>query len=274
MPSESTLKQYASRMAILGKAGIDPVTEPQKLLKWFDETKQGASSQKLYLSAVKNSNPEKFPKVLQDKINELYQAQNKRDMEQKLTEKQEKQFVKWEEITDASKKLAEKVDKTDSQWRQHLVMSLYTLNAPVRADYGDMKVFTRISKKRKGNELVWRKKNPVFVFRDYKTAKTYGDVTIPVSKALQQVIRDWFEHLGGIPEYLFGVASNSNALSAYIQETMKKLTGKEAGVSLIRHAYITHVFPSLKSLVAKEELSRKMLHSRALQEKYNLPESS
>ena len=74
MPSESTLKQYAMRMAILTKAGLNPAENPKSFLTWMDENKHGASSQKVYLSAVKNSNPEIFPKMLQDKLNEMLQA--------------------------------------------------------------------------------------------------------------------------------------------------------------------------------------------------------
>lgn len=268
MPSESTLKQYASRMEILKKAGIDAFTNPSALLKWFETQKQGASSQKLYLSAVKNADPEKFPKVLQDKINELYEQQNKKDSEQVLTAKQQDNFVKWEDIVAVQKKLADLPDKSQSKWRQYLITSLYTLNAPVRADYGEMEVFPKYNKKRTGNELIWNK-NPKFIFRVYKTAKTYGEVVIPVSKQLQAVIRGWFEFLGGTPKYLLGAASSTpSTFAGYITDVFRKHTGKEVGVSLIRHSYITHMFPKLKSIKQKEELAKKMLHSKELQEKY------
>lgn len=268
MPSESTLKQYASRMKILKDAGIDPVAEPEKVLKWFEEQKQGESSQKLYLSAVKNASGEKFPKVLQDKINELYEKQNKKDSDQVLTTKQQDNFVKWEDLLAVQKKLEGKENKTQSKWRQYLIASLYTLNAPVRADYGEMEVFPKANKKRTGNELIWNKK-PSFIFRVYKTAKTYGTVRIPVSKQLQTVIRGWFEFLGGTPKYLLGSSSSTpSTFAGYVNDVFRKYTGKEVGVSLIRHSYITHMFPKLKSIKQKDALAKRMLHSRELQEKY------
>lgn len=284
MPSESTLKQYQSRIKILTDAKID-LADP---LQWFEDTKQGLSSQKLYLSAIKwymTENKQEFPKSLQDKINELYKKQNEKAEKQELTEKQEKQFVEWSKVIEASKKLAEKQEKTDNEWREHLILSLYTLNPPVRADYGEVQVFPKRNKKRTtGNELIWRKNKPVFVFRDYKTAKTYGEVELPVSKPLQKVIASWFAHLGKTPKYLLGkyVAnkydpdqpSNPLALSHSVQEIMKKHTGRDAGISLLRHAYITHTFPDLKTIQAKNDLSRRMLHSKTLQEQYNLPAKS
>lgn len=268
MVADSTLKQYALRIEKLKKAGVDAIGKPEDLMKWFEAEKLGASSQKVYLSAVKNSNPEKFPKVLQDKLNELYADQNKKDLEQKLTDKQEKNFVKWEELMAVQKKLADMENKSDSKWKQYLITSLYTLTPPVRADYGEMQVFNKYNKKRTGNELIWNK-SPKFIFRVYKTAKNYGEVKLSIPKPLQKVIREWFEHLGSVPAYLLGSAPSSpNSFAVYVQDTFRKHTGKEVGVSLIRHAYITHMFPKLKTLKQKQDLSTRMLHSRDLQEKY------
>lgn len=266
MPSESTLKQYAMRMNILARDGVDP-HDAEALFAWFDRKGHGASSQKVYLSAIKNSNPEAFPKVLQDTLNKLYAEQTKKEMRQTLTEKQQTNFVKWPELMAVQKRLAEAA-KTSLQWKQYLVVSLYTLTPPVRADYGEMEVHTRRDKKRTGNELIWNSK-PTFVFRKYKTAKTYGVVELPVPKPLVAVILEWFEHLGGVPKYLLGeTASSPNTFAVYVAETFKRLTGKEVGVSLIRHSFITHMFPTLKTIKQKQEIATRMLHSRDLQEKY------
>lgn len=266
MPSASTLKQYAMRMNILARDGVDPHSATE-LFAWFDRQGQGPSSQKLYLSAIKNFDPEGFPKVLQDRLNKLYAEQTKKEMTQTLSDKQTTNFVKWEELTAVQTKLAG-MQKTDAQWKQYLVVSLYTLTAPVRADYGEMEVHTRRDKSRTGNELIWNTK-PTFIFRQYKTAKTYGVVELPVPKPLVRVIQQWFDHLGGVPQYLLGeTSSSSNTFAAYVAQTFRKYTNKEVGVSLLRHSFITHRFPDLKTIAQKQDLATKMLHSRDLQEKY------
>jgi len=204
-------------------------------------------------------------KELQDRLNELYKKQNEKDLEQKLTDKQEQNFVKWEDILAVQKKLADMENKSDSKWRQYLIVSLYTLNAPVRADYGEMEVFPKYNKKRTGNELIWKKTKPEFVFRVYKTAKTYGEVRIPLSKPLQKVVGEWFNHLGGTPKYLLGdTPSSPNTLATYIFDTMRKHTGKEVGVSLIRHSYITHIFPKLKSTQGQAETYHARCYTHAI----------
>jgi hypothetical protein len=267
MVAERTINQYTISNRKLNEAGIN-VTKPEQVLEYFEMTGLSVSSQKVYLSAIKYSNPESFHKTLQDKLNELYKNQNERDMKQQLTKKQELNFVAWKDILAVQKKLATIQSKTDTDYKQYLVASLYTLNAPVRADYGEMEVFAKYNKTRTGNELIWNK-SPRFIFRVYKTAKTYGEVKIPVSKALQRVITAWFTHLGATPKYLLGeTPSNSNTFAVYIQETFKKHTGKVVGVSLLRHSYITYIFPKLKTLTQKQAVAKRMLHSRDLQEKY------
>lgn len=266
MPSESTLKQYAMRMNILARDGVNPHS-PSELFAWFDRQGHGASSQKVYLSAIKNADPAGFPKILQDKLNELYVEQNKRDVKQVLTEKQQQNFVKWSELLAVQRRLAEQ-EKTMAQWKQYLVVSLYTLTPPVRADYGAMEVHTRRDKSRTENELIWNSK-PTFIFRKYKTAKTYGEVELPVPKPLADIIRQWFGMLGGVPTYLLGDAEMTpNTFAVYVARVFKTYTGKEVGISLIRHSYITHAYPSLRTIAQKQKLATQMLHSRDLQEKY------
>jgi hypothetical protein len=266
MPSESTLKQYAMRMAILAKAGVD-IRTPTDVFTWLESNGHGLSSQKLYIASIQNTLGTTSPPAYREKIKDIFKVLKEKESKQLLTDKQQSNFVKWTDLLAAQTKLAG-MQKSDVQWKQYVVVSLYTLNAPVRADYGAMEVHTRRNKSRTENELIWNSK-PTFIFRKYKTAGGYGVVEIPVSKPLVAVLKEWFEHLGSVPKYLLGeTATSSNTFAVYIAETFKKHTGKSLGVSLIRHSYITHVYPTLRSLAKKEELARRMLHSTERQERY------
>lgn len=259
--SATTIKQYASRISILGKAGVDYIADPPSLFKWFAETNQGESSQKLYLSAIKNQSSAPFPTIFQDKINELYAKQNEKEKDQKLSAKQEEKYIDYNKLV-ATQKALKGVKGFE---RDYLVASLYILQMPVRADYGDMKVFKSYNKKRTGNEFIF-KKNPEFVFREYKTAKTYGEVRIPVSPAMANVIKEYFAHLGHTPMYLLG---DEPITPSGFAGAVERVFG--VGVGLIRKAFVTHIFPSLKTIHEKQLVADRMLHSRELQEKYNLP---
>jgi hypothetical protein len=85
------------------------------------------------------------------------------------------------------------------------------------------------------------------------------------------VIREWFDRLGAVPKFLLGKEYTPAQLSEKVQAIFKDYTGKEVGVSLLRHAYITSVYPTLTTIKQKEDLARRMLHSATLQEQYNLP---
>lgn len=267
MVADSTLKMYGIAIKKFKEANID-IRKPADVFKWFEDKNFSISTQKTYISAIQHELGAEAMKEYKDKISEIFEVIKKKESKQLLTDKQQDNFVKWEDILAVQKKLAGLENKSDSKWRQYLVVSLYTLNAPVRADYGEMEVFPKYNKKRTGNELIW-KKNAEFVFRVYKTSKGYGEVRIPVSKALRSVIAEWFEHLGKTPKYLLGDEPiKPNSLTTYVQDTMRKHTGKEVGISLIRHSYITHVYPSLKSLEQKQKLAKLMLHSAERQERY------
>jgi hypothetical protein len=272
--SATTKKQYENRISLLGQAGVDYIADPPSLFKWFAETNQGESSQKLYLSAIKNQSSAPFPTIFQDKIKELIKKQNEKATDQKLSAKQEEKYIAYDKLV-ATQKALKGVKGFE---RDYLIASLYILQMPVRADYGDMKVFKSYNKKRTGNEFIF-KKNPEFVFREYKTAKTYGEVRIPVSLEMLNVIKGYFAHLGRTPMYLVGsVKSGSGEIldepltPSGFAGAVERVFG--VGVSLIRHAFITEIFPSLKSLPAKNFVAERMLHSRTLQEQYNLPDKN
>jgi hypothetical protein len=270
--SEASKKKYDQAIKRLEDAKLD-LDKPKEVIAWI-RTKGEGSAQKTYLSAIKyhlgsRPKPFYFPKEYQNEIDRLYKGQNEKDKNQELSEKQSENFVPYDRLLEVQRYWADKTDKSDSQWKKYVVASLYTLNAPVRSDYGEVRVYGRTDSRRStGNELIWRKKKPVFIFRDYKTSADYGVVSIPLSKELTAVIGEWFGHLGKVPKYLLDDKLTSNALLGHIEDAFVS-TGKKVGVNLLRHAYIVHHYPRLKSIKEKEELARRMLHSKERQELYN-----
>lgn len=274
---DSTQKKYDQAVKRLIDAGLDLSNAPSVLAYLArpppgEEKPLSESAQKQYLSAIKQYMSRKnldFPKEYQVEIDRLYHRQSEKETEQNITEKQKANFLPYTTLLRIQQKLQELPDKTDKQWMNLLVASLYTLNAPVRADYGDMVVVKKSSPK-KGNQLVWGQKTGArFIFKEYKTAGDYGDVSVPVSPELHKVIEDWFGHLGKTPKYLLGEKTTPNNLLVAIANAFGSRTqAKHIGINLLRHAYITHMFPTLDTIKKKDDLARRMLHSRARQELY------
>jgi hypothetical protein len=265
----TTIKKYEQALKRIEDAGKE-LDKPAEVIEWI-RTKEG-TAQKVYYSAIKYHlarPPFVFPEEYQEELNRLYKLQNEKDGNQQLSEKQVSNFVPYPDLLAVQQKLEAKTDKSDNDWKDYIVASLYTLQPPVRADYGEVRVVKKRSATRTGNELVWGQKGgDYFVFREYKTKSTYGVVEVRVSPALHDAIASWFLHLGKTPSTLLGRVVTPNDLLGLINHAFRS-TKKVVGVDLLRHAYIKHHFPQLTTIKQKEELAMKMLHSRQAQEEYN-----
>lgn len=272
--SEASKKKYDQAIKRIKDAGLDIEKQTKEVIAWI-KTKGANSAQLTYYAALKYElgkldKPFAMPKPYQDEIDRLAEIQNSKQNDQALTEKQVTNFVPYEDLLAVQQKLAAKEDKSDADWKDYLIASLYTLQPPVRADYGEITVSRkRRTNSRKGNELIWgQKQGDYFVFREYKTKGAYGTVEVRVSPALHSVIEQWFAHLGKTPKYLLGRSVTPNDLLGLIQHAFRS-TKKTIGINLLRHAYIKHHYPQLTTIKQKEELAMKMLHSKEKQEQYN-----
>ena len=270
--SDASKKKYDQAITRLKTAGYNIEEQPKEVIEWV--RKQGGNSaQIVYYSAIKYElnklqKPFPVPREYQDEIDRLAGKQKEAQKSQVLSEKQQTNFVPFADLLAVQERLAAKEDKSDGDQKDLLIASLYTLQPPVRADYGEVKVFARRSSKRTGNELIYgQKKGAYFVFREYKTAKTYGDMEVRVAPALLSVITGWFEHLGKTPKHLLGRPVTPNDLLGLINHAFRS-TKKDIGVNLLRHAYITNFMKTPRTIKEREELAMKMLHDKDTQEKY------
>ena len=272
--SETSKKKYDQAIARLKTAGYNIETQPREVIEWV-KTQGANSAQIVYYSAIKYEmnkadKPGPVPKEYQDELDRLSGERKVSSKSQVLSERQKPNFVPFPELMAAQERLAAKQEKSDTDWRDYLIASLYTLQPPVRLDYGQIEVFGKRSLSRKGNELIWGQKSkpPYFVFRVYKTAKTYGAVEVKVAPALAKVITEWFAHLGDKPpKYLMGRAVEPADLHDMVRHAFRS-TKKDIGVNLLRHAYITEFMKTPRTIKEREELAMKMLHDKETQEKY------
>jgi len=272
--TESSKKKYDQAIKRLKDAGYDIETQPREVIEWVKQQVKTDSAQIVYYSAIKYEmnkadKPGSVPREYQDELDRLSGQRKVASKSQELSERQKPNFVPFPELMEVQQRLAAKQDKSDADWKDYLIASLYTLQPPVRADYGQVEIFGKRSLSRTGNELIWGQKSkpPYFVFRVYKTAKTYGAVEVKVSPAMAGVITDWFAHLGSTPKYLLGRAVEPADLLPLIKHAFRS-TKKDIGVNLLRHAYITEFMKTPRTIKEREELAMKMLHDKETQEKY------
>lgn len=285
---ESTLAEYKKKLDKIQRDDVD-LDDVVGIMAWLDKSGFGDSTKKSYLSAIKYDIMRKgtaFPDVLQKELNRLYGNQNAVASSQLMTPKQQERMVDWETVKAKTKKYiadynvvpmsgkgsrVERPDGADYDERVWIA-GLYVYQAPVRADYGDMLVSNNKSAGDDvGNELVMRgREDSYFMFRDYKTASTYGNVEIILEPEMWDLFGgEWFKKAYG-GEHIFA-GKTSKQFSQMVLDTFEEILGvKGFGVSMLRHSYIMYMFPKLKSIRQKEELAKSMLHSRLTQETYNL----
>ena len=270
--AENTIKRYTIALKKLEEAGFEIKEEPEKVVAYLQEKYTKYNTRKSFLSAIYSAYPDNasIPKIYRDAMKKEFELQKVKEESQELTPEQDANYLPWKDIVAVQKQLKDKKDKTSTEWLEYLVVSLYTLTSPVRADYGNMKV-VKTSRDRVKFNLFVNINKPHFLFREYKTAGTYGQVKVPVPKPLVNVITEWFEYINQIPEFLLGEKYNPVVLSNFIRRTFKKYTDKSVGINLLRHAYITEYLPTLKTIKKKNEVARRMMHSKDTQELYNLP---
>jgi hypothetical protein len=145
----------------------------------------------------------------------------------------------------------------------HLLVSLYTLQAPMRLDYCGMKVVTTHPETKDGNYLVMSDK-PYFIFTQYKTAKRYGVVIKEVPKALVVVLK---RYLKGHPtEVLFSMSEG--AFSKLIGDVFMKHTTKRLTCQILRHSYVSYIKRNDRTIKEQIKLSKDMLHSVGMSDIY------
>jgi hypothetical protein len=251
--------------------------------------KLALSTRRAYLTAVLvvlgaykkeefNSVLEKYRKRLQDLNNEYNEKINSHEK----TEKQSKNWVSLKQLNKVrnfyKKELEEKgimkketLNRRESDLLQkYLVSALYTLQPPIRLDYGNMEV---ISNKKdddgKKNFLLNKGRNKkTFIFNDFKNKKSMGKREIVVNSKLNTIINIWLKH-NKSKNFLLNSKNeimNENALSKYIKKVFEP-TKKDITLNLLRHIYISENI-DLEAMKKQKKLADDMLHSADQQVDY------
>lgn len=271
--SQQTQYSYNGCLNRLKENGVD-LSDPISTLQYLDDLEVSNGTKKNYLSAIFHTFKERgvvIPPPYTQKMATYFDEMNRIADSQTLTKNQKKNMMFWEDILAAQADYASQVRLDDFQdMRDFLILSLYTLNDPVRADYGDMKIYLfKEPKDVTGNYLIWGTKRRQFIFNDYKTSRSMGKIKIPVSLPLQKVLIQWFRLLAGCDfRWLLGEERSANWLTSKVRSIMKRLTGKEVGINILRHARITYLLEGQQSILSKNPVAKNMLHSRSTQEKY------
>jgi hypothetical protein len=210
-------------------------------------------------------------------------AEAKKEFEMKpkneKTEKQEANWMDWDEIKKVWNGLKEQVDnmkpeeiegsiKSRKIYQAYVLLSLYVKSAPRRnQDYYEMRLDADNNMMKNFN--YYRPNKKQFVFNVYKTAKTYNQDTMDINDTLQAILVKYIKDFGLEDEdFLLYPDDKERKSSSIITKDLNKIFGKNVGSSMLRHAYITsELGPKIKEL---KDIAGDMGHSTAMQSDYVL----
>jgi len=305
--ADSTRKEYESRIRRIEAScfKIDPQSITKEQINSVFEKYPNPQTYKGFLSALlwyvkeKGGSKETIISVQiafddqKTKCKELAERQE-------LTPNQLQNYMTRTELVSLYNKATSQMNFDDTEyndsWIYYTLVCLYVSQPPVRADYWNMKIH-RIPHhipdihtfKFAGNEMLakdWLDQNHLdeisyrsfsenyciiannkswFVFKDYKTAKSYGTVYVEAEWIVHHLLVHL--HTAFKKERLLPI-DNPNSLVKYVKKAFAHFGGKEITIGLLRHSYIVEFYKGNPSLLQKQALATKMLHSVAIQEHY------
>jgi integrase len=194
--------------------------------------------------------------------------------ENKKTETQNKNWIKWDEVIAKFEELKNnnKMPKNISETQYDnlldtVILGLFVLSPPRRnKDYLMMKV----SKDGKGlddkyNWLDMKKKQ--FIFNNYKTEKSYGQQIIDVPVGLIDIIKKYLKYKKDGEGYLLVKFNGDRLISDNsLTRRLNKIFGKNISSSMLRHIYLSDKYKDVKEQMKDDALA--MAHSVSQQKDY------
>ena len=180
-------------------------------------------------------------------------------------------WLTWEDVLEAYRKLkvaAEENLQDKKLYRDYVILSLYVLLPPTRADWSPVRI-TQSDDTQTDNKLVISPTEIVFVLQQYKTAAKYGIQRITIPIELDSILRHWLSL--GNTQWLFMVKdhpASESWLSSQVRNIMLRLTGKASGINILRHSYITYMRRGEQPLLQQHSLAAAMQHSVGMSQLY------
>ena len=136
--------------------------------------------------------------------------------------------------------------------RDYMILCFYVLNKPRRSlDLAELKI-KNVNKK--GNYI---EKNQ-YVFNIYKTNKFYGEDRINIDPEAIKFIKIWKKYNN--TDYLVFNNKQEQMTSSQITRALNSIFGKQIGVSMLRHIYLTSRFGDV-NIKELKDTAKDMSHS-------------
>lgn len=178
----------------------------------------------------------------------------------KPSDRQEPQRLHWPEVVKVRDSLPDGIPK--------LLLSMYTLLEPERADYFELELLTSSQTPISPNYINLTEKKVVLT--DFKTKKKYETLEQIIPPELfRQITLSLVENPR---KYLFvmgdGQPFNRITFSTWANRVLKKIFGKNTTLTCVRHAFVSSEIDFTKSIRELESIGKRMGHDVMTQKRY------
>jgi hypothetical protein len=263
--SAASVRTYASLLltAIRKSGKALDISDTKRTLDFFqNESGLGMNALKTVFSALLVlTGLDQYKQAMMQKISKYNEIQSS----QRLTDKEEKNWVNFSDIKEifednratfyamAKQKKLPISDTSNLQKFLIFILSSGVFIPPRRSmDYTEL----MWEKHDKGNYIDKGK----LVFREYKTASTYGTQVVQIPKQLQIWLKLWRKHQPG--KWVFTDTSGKKLTSTgYGQRVSSFFHGKDISTSMLRKIYLSEIYKNVPKLRYLQETAGAMGHS-------------
>lgn len=208
---------------------------------------------------------------LRDELNDKYSDEQKSGV---ISDKQSKNFTDIESIYKMINDMAEdlkpikKKSKDDLTKKEKQLLQAYTLfniysRMPMRNDLAGMTAINQAAYKKLSEEdkkennylIVPSKGNLYFVLNQYKTAKRYKELNLPIEdKNLRKILRYYLKMngMGILFKTSTGKPLTRTELSKVLLKYSNKYMGKSISTTLLRKSYLSSKYGNMKDEMKKD----------------------
>jgi hypothetical protein len=209
---------------------------------------------------------ERFGEMMKTKMKQV----NEEADDQKMTEKQKKAMIPWEDVLKKYHELEKEIEPLLEQddlskeqfarFQMYVLLSCMVLVEPRRSlDWTEFKL--RNVDETKDNFLRVVKRKPFLVFNTYKTAKEHGQQIVPCPPRLYKILKgEWF--LKNEHDWLLMNSTQKNKINS--TQFMKLLYGffdSNVSTNILRHSFLNKKYKDVPSIKDMKKTATAMGHS-------------
>lgn len=171
--------------------------------------------------------------------------------------------------------LVNKYNEVDIDIMSKLLLAIYTIIPPVRADYYSTHIIKEGETPETDNYIILKRDSAELVIGKYKTSRKHGEIRHPIlPQELYTVILKSLEQYPR--KYLFeknGKPYTPNGFCKWTSATLEKLFSVELTLTMIRHIYISSLDLAKMTVEEKKKIGKLMGHTIGIQAEYEWKDS-